>query len=50
MVEPIIPFEKKRKRNHDLAYLIILLTILFGTFLFVTVYVNALLRGIPIPH
>lgn len=46
----IVPFQKKKKRSHDLAYLLILLTILFGTFLFVTVYVNYLLRGIPIPH
>ena len=50
MADPIIPFGKKKKRSHDLAYLLILLTILFGTFLFVTVYVNALLRGIPMPH
>ena len=47
---PIIPFGKKKKRSHDLAYLIMLLTLLFGTLIFVTIYVNALLRGIPIPH
>lgn len=46
----IVPFQKKKKRSHDPAYLLILLTILFGTFLFVTVYVNYLLRGIPTPH
>lgn len=50
MTEPIVPFGRRKKRSHDLAYLLILLTILFGTFLFVTVYVNVLLRGIPIPH
>lgn len=50
MAEPIISFGKKKKRSHDLAYLIIMMTILFGTFLFVTFYVNYLLRGIPIPH
>ncbi len=50
MASPIVPFRKKKKRNHDLAYLIILMTILLGTFIFVTVYVNYLLRGITIPH
>jgi hypothetical protein len=50
MAPPIISFGKKKKRSHDLAYFIILLTILFGTFVFVSVYVNYLLRGIPIPH
>lgn len=50
MSSPIAPFLKKKKRSHDLTYLIILLAFLFGTFLFVTVYVNYLLRGIPIPH
>ena len=50
MAQPIIPFGRKKKRSHDLAYLIILMTMLLGAFLFVTVYVNALLHGIPIPH
>lgn len=50
MTYPIVPFEKKKKRSHDAAYLIILLTILLGTFLFVTFFVNYMLRGIPIPH
>ena len=50
MAQPIIFFGKKKKRNRDMAYLIILLSILFGAFIFVTVYVNYLLRGIPIPH
>jgi len=49
MGSPIVPFEKKKKRNHDVAYLLILLAILLGTFLFVTVAVNTLLRIIPIP-
>jgi len=49
MDSPIVSFEKKKKRNHDLAYLLILLAILLGTFLFVTVAVNTLLRSIPIP-
>jgi hypothetical protein len=49
MDSPIVPFEKKKKRNHDVAYLLILLAILLGTFLFLTVAVNALLRRIPIP-
>ncbi len=46
---PIVPFEKKKKRNHDVTYVLILLAILLGTFLFVTVAVNTLLRSIPIP-
>jgi len=46
---PIIPFQRKRKRNHDVAILLILLAVLLGTFLFVTVAVNLLLRSIPIP-
>jgi len=50
MAAPIILFGKKKKRSHDVAYLIILLTILFGAFVIVTVYVNYLLRGIPVPH
>jgi hypothetical protein len=50
MMAAPISFGKRKKRSHDLAYFIILLTILFGTFIFVSVYVNYLLRGIPIPH
>jgi hypothetical protein len=46
----IVPFEKEKKRSHDAAYLLILLTILGGTFLFVTFFVNYMLHGIPIPH
>jgi hypothetical protein len=49
MDSPIVPFDKKKKRNHDAAYLLILLAILLGTFLFVIVAVNTLLRNIPIP-
>ena len=49
MDSPIIPFQRKRKRNHDVAILLILLAVLLGTFLFVTVAVNLLLRSIPIP-
>ena len=49
MDSPIIPFQKKKKRNHDVAILLILLAVLLGTFLFVTVAVNLLLRSIPIP-
>ena len=49
MDSPIVSFEKKKKRNHDMVYLLILLAILLGTFLFVTVAVNTLLRRIPIP-
>ena len=44
-----MPFEKKKKRNHDVAYLIIILAMLIGTFLFVTVAVNLFLRSLPIP-
>ncbi len=35
----------KKKRSHDVAYLIILLTILFVTFAFAMVVVNSLLRN-----
>ena len=45
----MVPFEKKKKRNHDVAYLIIILAMLIGTFLFVAVAVNLLLRSLPIP-
>jgi hypothetical protein len=48
MNDPLLPFEKK-KRSHDVAYLLILLSFLLGTFLFVMVAVNTLLRNIPIP-
>ncbi len=44
-----MPFEKKKKRSHDVAYLIIILTMLIGTFLFVAVAVILLLRSLPIP-
>ena len=47
---PIVSFEKEKKRSHDTAYLLILLTILAGTILFVTFFVNYMLRSIPIPH
>ncbi len=36
----------KKKKSHDVAYLIILLTILFATFVFAVVVVNSLLRNI----
>jgi len=49
MDSPIVLFEKKKKRNHDVVYLLILLAILLGTFLFVTVAVKTLLRSLPIP-
>ena len=45
----MVPFEKKKKRSHDVAYLIIILAMLIGAFLFVTVAVNLLLRSLPIP-
>jgi len=49
MSSPIIPFERRKKRNHDAAYLIILLTILVGAFVFIMATVNFLLRSIPVP-
>jgi len=49
MATPIKSFEKKRKRNHDLAYFTVLLALCLGIFLFVTFYVNSLLRTFPIP-
>jgi hypothetical protein len=49
MDDPLVPLEKKKKRSHDVAYLLILLSVLLGTFLFVMVAVNTLLRNIPIP-
>lgn len=45
-----MPFEKAKKKSHDAAYLLILLTVLIGTFLFVAYFVNYMLRSIPIPH
>jgi len=48
MANPIRSFEKKRKRNHDIAYLTVLLALSLGIFLFVAFYVNSLLRTFPI--
>ena len=48
MASPIRSFEKKKKRNHDIAYLTVLLALSLGIFLFVTFYVNSLLRTLPI--
>ena len=48
MPTSIISFEKKKKRNHDIAYLTVLLALSLGIFLFVTFYVNSLLRTFPI--
>lgn len=50
MSSPIVPFVKEKKRSHDAAYLVVLLTILVGAFLFVAYFVNYMLRSIPIPH
>jgi len=49
MDSPVIPFEKRKRRSHDVAIFLILMAVLLGTFLFVTVAVNLLLRSIPIP-
>jgi F0F1-type ATP synthase membrane subunit a len=49
MSSPLIPFEKKKKRNHDFAYLLIMLGLFFGAFIFVMLTVNYLLRSLPIP-
>jgi len=49
MANPIRSFEKKKKRNHDIAYLTVLLALSLGLFLFVTFYVNSLLRTFSIP-
>ena len=49
MANPIRSFEKKKKRNHDIAYLTVLLALSLGIFLFVTFYVSSLLRTFPIP-
>ncbi len=48
MANPIRSFEKKKKRNHDIAYLTVLLALSLGIFLFVTFYINSLLRTLPI--
>jgi len=48
MSTPTISFGKKRKRNHDLAYFTVLLALCLGIFLFVSFYVNSLLRTLPI--
>jgi hypothetical protein len=49
MANPIQSFEKKRKRNHDIVYLTVLLALSLGIFLFVAFYVNSLLRTFQIP-
>jgi len=49
MATSIISFERKKKRNHDIAYLTVLLALSLGIFLFATFYVNSLLRTLPIP-
>ncbi len=49
MANPIRSFEKKRKRNHDIAYLTVLLVLSLGIFLFVAFYVSSLLRTFQIP-
>ncbi len=38
----------KKKRSHDLAYLLVILALLFGTFLFATFVVNNMLRNLGI--
>jgi len=48
MANPIRSFEKKRKRNHDIVYLTVLLALSLGIFLFAAFYVNSLLRTFPI--
>ena len=48
MANPIRSFEKKRKRNHDIAYLTVLLALSLGIFLFVAFYIDSLLRTLPI--
>ncbi len=35
----------KKKRSHDLAYVLIILGLLFGTFLFVMILVNSMLSN-----
>ena len=35
----------KKKRSHDLAYVLIILALLFGTFLFVMILVNSMLSN-----
>ena len=49
MANPIRSFERKKKRNHDIAYLTVLLALSLGIFLFVAFYVNSLFRTLPIP-
>ena len=39
-------FTVKKKRSHDVAYLIILLTVLIATFIFAATVVNNLFRSI----
>ncbi len=34
----------RKKKNHDIAYLVIILAILFATFLFAMMVVNSMLR------
>ena len=36
----------KKKKSHDLAYLVIILALLFGTFLFAMFIVNSMLHNI----
>ena len=48
MATPIRSFEKKKKRNHDLAYLTVLLALSLGILLFVAFYVSSLLRTLPL--
>ena len=50
MASPFGKFERKKRKSHDAAYLIVLLAILFGVFFFVMVTVNFFLRSIPIPR
>jgi hypothetical protein len=40
--EPLV----KKKRSHDLAYLLIILAVLFAAFLFTVVVVDSMLRNI----
>ena len=45
-MEPPFEVPFKKKRNHDVAYLIIMLTILFAVFFFAITIVNNLFRSI----
>ncbi len=38
----------RKKKSHDLAYLLIILAVLFGAFLFTMIVVNSMLRNIGI--